>query len=60
VGGIGGAEAGTEGAYALLAIDFEIEDVDDQSVAGLRAINEERSCEGIVNFDVRERVAGLL
>lgn len=41
--GIGGAEAGAEGAHTLFAVDFEIEDVDDEGVAGLRAVDEERA-----------------
>ena len=57
---IGGTEAGAKSADALLAVDFEIEDVDDQGVAGLRTIEEERAGEGIVNSDIGKRIAGLL
>jgi hypothetical protein len=60
VGGVGGAKTGAEGANTLIAIDLEIEDVNDESVAGLGAVNEERAGEGIVDLDVGERVAGLL
>ncbi len=60
VGGIGGAETGREGADALVAVDGEIEDVDDEGVARLGAVDEEGAGEGIIDFDVGERVARFL
>ena len=39
---------------------MKIEDVDDESVAGLGAVDEERAGERIIDLDVGERVAGLL
>ncbi len=60
VGGIGGAKAGAECADALFAVDGEIEDVDDEGVAGFGAIDEEGAGERIVDFNVGERIAGLL
>ena len=60
VSGIGGAETGAESADALFAVDLEIEDVDDEGVAGLGAVDEERTGERIVDLNVGEGVAGLL
>jgi hypothetical protein len=39
---------------------LEIEDVDDESVAGLGTVDEEGTGERIVDLDVGERIAGLL
>jgi hypothetical protein len=60
VRGIGGAKTGAEGADALVAVDLKIEDVDDEGVAGLGAVDEERTGERIVDLDVGERITGLL
>src|SRR5262252_5807704 len=60
VSGIGGAKSGAEGADALFAVNLKIEDVDNESVAGLGAVDEEGARERIIDLDLGERVAGLL
>ena len=60
VRGIGGAETGRKGADALVAVDGEIKNVDDEGVAGFGTVDEERAGEGIIDFDVGERVARFL
>lgn len=60
VRGIGRAKTGTKGTNTLLAIDLKVEDVDDESVAGLGAVDKERAGERIIDFDVGEGIARLL
>ena len=60
VSGIGGAKSGAEGADALVAVNLKIQDVDDESVAGLGAVDEEGAGERIIDLDVGERVARFL
>ncbi len=59
VGLIEGAEAGSEGADAGIAIDIERENLDGERVARLRAFNEKWAGQGIIALDHAEGVAGL-
>ena len=54
------AESRRQRADALVRIDDELEDLDDERVAGLGAGNRERAGERVVALHHRHRVAGLL
>jgi hypothetical protein len=60
IGFVERAETGSEGTDALVAIDLKIENVDDESVAGFGAVDEERAGERIVAVDEGKWIAGLL
>src|SRR5262249_31345078 len=59
VGGIDGAEAGSERADALVAVNLDIENLHGQRVTGLCAFNKERAAQRIVTGRHAERVAGF-
>src|SRR5260370_40168770 len=58
--GVCRAEAWTERPDALFAIHLQIQDVNDQRVAGLRAVDIERTGQWVVSFDQRKRISRLL
>src|SRR6202035_5021765 len=59
VGLIESAETWGDSAYALIAVNLEIENADDQCVTGFGAVDEEWTRERIVDLDQREGVTGF-
>ena len=58
--GVCRAEAGSERTDALLAIYLQIQDVNDERVAGLCSFDVERTGQRIVTLDQRKRISRLL
>src|SRR4029077_12294653 len=57
--GVGRSEPGTEHPDALPAVDLELKDLHDESVPGLRTVDEEGAGEGVLDLDAGEGVARL-
>src|SRR4029077_4476251 len=58
--GVCRAEAGSERTHALFAIHLQIQDVNDERVAGLRAVDIEGTGQWVVSFDQGKRISRLL
>src|SRR5713226_1609289 len=60
IGFVEGPEAWRERADALIAVNLQVQNVDNQRVAGFRAFDEKRAGERIVSLDERKSIARIL